>query len=233
MPNREKVVGNRYGTLVITKELEDLFVSGRARRIVEAKCDCGSIRPYRLESIKNYKSCGCLTASLIRLQHGTHLQSKSRLYRIWQGMKNRCYYKKHIEHYLYGALGITVCDEWRYSFENFMNWATTNGYSENLTLDRKKSNKNYEPSNCRWATPKQQANNTKTNVRYLYKGERLTVSELSDKYSMGQDMIRQRIGRGWTVKEAIEIQKLQIGNPKSREIEHHIHLRKQNLQLPS
>lgn len=230
---RKSAIGRVYGTITIIKELPDLACGidkPRIKRRVLGKCECGSIKEYWLDSLGTYKSCGCLTASLIILQHGTHLQSKTRLYRIWRSMKTRCYYKKHKEFYLYGGKGIIVCADWNNSFVNFMDWALANGYEEHLSLDRRKSSKNYTPENCRWATPKQQANNTNKNKRYLYKGERLTASELEDKYGVTKDMVSQRIGRGWSVNEAVEIPKLQIGNPKNRKNDFPIHLRKANLK---
>jgi hypothetical protein len=79
-------------------------------------------------------------------------------------MKNRCFNKNDIDDYRrYGARGITVCEEWANDFVSFYNWAISNGYSKDLSLDRENNNGNYEPSNCRWATPLQQQNNSRLN----------------------------------------------------------------------
>lgn len=85
--------------------------------------------------------------------------SKTRIYRIWQDMKNRCYYKKLPEFKYWGGRGITICKEWRESFLNFYKWALANGYKDNLSIDRVDVNGNYEPSNCRWATAYEQVHN--------------------------------------------------------------------------
>ena len=87
-----------------------------------------------------------------------------RLYGIWRGMKTRCYGRKlgHKHFRNYTQRGIVVCDEWRNDFKAFERWALANGYRENLQIDRFPNNDgNYEPSNCRWATPEEQANNTR------------------------------------------------------------------------
>lgn len=84
---------------------------------------------------------------------------QTRLYRIWAAMKQRCYNPKRTRFEYYGGRGITVCSEWKNSFKAFENWALTNGYRDNLSIDRIDVNGNYEPSNCRWATNSEQSKN--------------------------------------------------------------------------
>ena len=104
----------------------------------------------------------------------------SRLYHIYQSIKQRCYYPKAISYKRYGAKGIVMCDEWKNDFMSFYNWAIANGYSDNLTIDRINSNGNYEPSNCRWVTYKLQANNKSSNVFLSLNGVVHTIAEWSD-----------------------------------------------------
>lgn len=88
-----------------------------------------------------------------------HGLSETRVYSIWRNMKTRCYNSK-VEYYkYYGAKGIIVCDEWKNDFKSFYNWAGWNGYEKNLTLDRINNDGNYEPENCKWSTPAEQAMN--------------------------------------------------------------------------
>lgn len=115
-------------------------------------------------------SCGCLHSIVCADMLTTHGKSKSNLYSRWCHIKNRCYKSNNKDFVNYGGRGITMCDEWRNDFMSFYNWAMANGYSEELTIERKNNDGNYEPSNCKWATVLEQANNqrisSKTNTGY-------------------------------------------------------------------
>lgn len=132
-------------------------------------CDCGKVTTAGLGSLSRggTKSCGCLNND-VRLSGNnrrTHGMCGTRVYRIWKGMKKRCYNKNTIDYKKwYGEEGVTVCDEWRESFELFYKWAMENGYRDDLSIDRIDPYGNYEPSNCRWADAKTQANNKRTKV---------------------------------------------------------------------
>lgn len=91
--------------------------------------------------------------------------SATGLYSIWCGMKKRCYYQKSPNYKSYGGRGVKVCDEWKNDFKSFYNWAMSNGYRDNLTIDRINPFGNYEPSNCRWATYEEQAKNKRKNFK--------------------------------------------------------------------
>lgn len=100
----------------------------------------------------------CVPMSDVCTKHGG---SRTRLHQIWSHMKTRCFCPTVKPFEYYGARGITVCNQWADSFEAFRDWALANGYRDDLELDRKDTNGNYEPSNCRWATRTQQMQNTR------------------------------------------------------------------------
>lgn len=102
----------------------------------------------------------------------SHGKSNTRLYSIWNHMKQRCYNKNKDSYINYGARGITVCDDWKDDFTAFESWAISNGYQDTLTIDRINSNGNYEPSNCRWTTADVQSANTRKLVKHNKSGYR-------------------------------------------------------------
>lgn len=120
-----------------------------------------------------------------------HYFSHTRFYRCWYNMKRRCDWRKHKSWKYYGGKGIKVCDEWK-SFLNFKR-DMFDSYEEGLTLDRIDSNGNYEPSNCKWSTLKEQANNTSKNTFISYRGESKTLAQWSDKLGIKRSTLVMRL----------------------------------------
>ena len=118
-------------------------------------------------------------------------------------MRERCYNKKHKSYENYGGRGIKVCDEWLESFVNFFEWAMQNGYQDNLTIDRIDNNGNYEPSNCRWVTYSEQANNKRNNRCYTYNGMTLTLKQWSERYHINYSALRDRLNRNIPFQDAL------------------------------
>lgn len=141
--------------------------SKNKKKLWLCQCECGNqciVRSDQLRSGRT-KSCGCLKMEMKPPIHKKHGMYKSRIYDIWKGMLGRCYCKTSGNYCWYGALGVTVCNEWR-EFIPFKDWALQNGYSNSLTIDRINPFGNYRPLNCRWITnAEQQKNKRKTAIR--------------------------------------------------------------------
>lgn len=165
------------------------------------RCDCGNIKEIRSQSLRNgvTKSCGCWHRDRLKI-HGLYY---TRLHRIYRGMIDRCYQERHIDREWYKANNITVCDEWRHDFVCFYNWAMSHGYDDTLTLDRIDNTKGYCPENCRFATPKQQANNRRSNLLFEKDGVVHTLKEWTEQFGLNYHTVYCRIRRGVPFEDAI------------------------------
>lgn len=134
------------------------FCIGRSWRFV-ARCDCGKVQVLSADSVKaGSVGIRCKTCSLLE-RNTTHGGSLEVLYGVWAAMKRRCYNPNDKCWELYGGRGIEVCEEWRDKYHAFRMWAAGNGYASGKQLDRIDNSGNYSPGNCRWVTPKVNANN--------------------------------------------------------------------------
>lgn len=146
--------GIRYGRLVAITNAG----KKNGKTMWLCKCDCGNEKIVSSCSLVTgrTKSCGCLKQDVLNKRNykhgeGSWSKGRSRLYRIWTGMRNRCNNSNNSDYKWYGKKNVRVCKEWQ-SYLPFQNWAIANGYQENLTLDRINSDKNYSPENCQWIT---------------------------------------------------------------------------------
>lgn len=199
---RHDLVGQRFGRLTVIAEGAR---TANKKRTWICRCDCGNIKKnpvvgYDLKSGK-VQSCGCLYTESNKGRNEKHGKSGIRLHRIWLSMRQRCGYSSGDCFKNYGGRGITVCEEWKNNFQAFYDWAMANGYKDNLTLDRKDTNGNYCPENCRWATMKAQQNNRRNNRIVEYCGEKYTLSELAQKLNIRPATLAWRIAHGWSEEE--------------------------------
>lgn len=132
----------------------------------------------------------------------SHGMSKTRQYRIWNGIKFRCENVHSKDYARYGGRGITLCKEWQ-SFENFWN-DMKEGYSDNLTIDRIDNSKGYCKQNCRWVTAKAQCNNRRNNKVVTYQYKKYTVAELADKLGISRHLLYDRLKYGWSIEKAVQ-----------------------------
>lgn len=181
MKNKNRVhdlTGKKFGKL----EVIGIADTTTRKTYWICKCDCGNYKNVRADSLLcgAIKSCGCLKKQQDKINliaNHSHKQSGTRLYKIWQNLKKRCYNKHDARYHRYGGRGIKVCSEWEKKFVNFYNWAINNGYSEKLTIDRIDNDKDYMPENCRWVDIKTQCNNRCTNIKITIGNATKTLTE--------------------------------------------------------
>lgn len=175
------------------------------RKKWKCQCECGNIRYILAQDLmreNGQKSCGCTSIQRIKDARTTHGMSKTRLYDIWDAMKGRCKNPKRTNFHDYGGRGIKVCDEWC-EFENFMEWALKNGYTDDLSIDRIDFNGNYEPTNCQWVTQKAQMNNTRRTKTLSFDGKIMSMNLWAEEKGIKKRTLEARIKAGWSTEEAL------------------------------
>lgn len=208
MPKGKKVnikPGARFGRMTIIKEVHGKVVG---RRYFDCRCDCGEIKTVRLDGLTRgtVVSCGCFNrerSSEVNTKHG---HSDDRIYRIWIGMKNRCMNPNYSLYANYGGRGIIVCKDWL-SFQVFYDWAITNGYQKDLTIERKDVNGNYEPDNCTWLDMDSQRRNTTRSKRITFNGKTLTMRQWANEIGIDISTLCNRIKSGLSVEQALTHEK--------------------------
>ena len=200
-------IGQQFSYLTILR----IFHNGK-KWMCECRCDCGTVKIIDKSSLTTGRtqSCGCYNKKRVHETHSKGNFTNTRLYTTWENMKARCYNPNNPQFRNYGERGIIVCDEWKKDFLKFREWAISSGWDEThkkfeISLDRIDVNGNYEPSNCRWATPKVQVNNQRRTRRWLYNGVNYTLLELSEKFNINPMALRSRLySQKMDVKMAIE-----------------------------
>lgn len=196
MRKRKEILkkGDRFGLLEILGDGPDVNGVGRVNRTVICKCDCGNVVVKRIYCITtgDTKSCGCLSK--------THGKSGSREHIIWKSMIQRCANKNRQSYKDYGGRGISVCERWK-KFENFL---SDMGIAPNgSTIDRIDNDGNYEPSNCRWATHKEQSSNKRCNVVISAYGKTKTAKEWAREIGISEFTIYARVKNGFVGENAL------------------------------
>lgn len=171
----------------------------------ECVCDCGNTIVVYALSLKsgNTKSCGCLRKEEAKVSSMTHGFSYVPEYRVWQGIKERCYNKNHQYYPEYGGCGIVMSDEWKDDFVAFYKDMGSRPTPDH-TIDRKYNTKGYSKDNCRWVTRIEQANNTKRNIHYTYNGISRTLAGWCRELGLNYDNVYYQIRNGSTFDEVVD-----------------------------
>lgn len=214
----KNLIGCRFGRLLVIRQ-DGKTNNGNAKWLCE--CDCGNTKSVASWSLRSGKtqSCGCIKKEQNKESCTTHGEAsgnnKTRLYKIWSGIKTRCYNQSRYDSYKkYGARGISMCDDWKTSYESFRDWALKNGYNDQLTIDRINPKGSYCPNNCRWANQKQQQNNRTNNHYITFRGETKTMAEWSELAGFGRSVIQHRLERNWSVENALLEPRQEVRNGK-------------------
>ena len=200
---RLQLVGKRFGKLLVVSP----YGTKNGASMWLCKCDCGNTAIKKGAALKAGVGChcGCVKNEMLRKRFQTHNLSRTRLYKIWNGMKNRCSNTNLREYKYYGGRGIKVCNEWKEDFMKFYDWAIANDYADELTIDRIDVDGDYSPSNCRWITNREQQFNKRNNVLLTHNGETKTLTEWCEEKHLAYQTLRGRIYRlGWSIDKAIE-----------------------------
>lgn len=201
--------------------------NGENQRAVLCRCKCGKEVTLLVYYITKgtTKSCGCFREYMSEngLCHRKFYPHIRDLHNCYFGMMSRCYNPLDSGYHNYGGRGVTVCDEWKSTYQNFLTWAIQTGYRKGLQLDKDikvPGNKIYSPDTCIWATPKQQANNKRTSTKHEYNGKQLTIYEIAEIENLKHDQLAYYIYRKKTdIYYAVEMSKIntiKYGSRKKR-----------------
>ena len=166
--------------------------------MLKCRCDCGTERIVNFQHLKRgtSKSCGCFRKEKTSEIMSTHRMSKTKLFKIWCGMKKRCFDKKCKSYADYGGRGIFACNEWL-NFKPFMEWALANGYQRNLTIERIDNDEGYYPENCTFIPKREQAKNTRANRLIIYHGKRQCIAVWARELNIAYNTIIWRFNKGY------------------------------------
>lgn len=191
------LTGQKFGRLTVIQRVPNK----KDKVMWLCKCICGTEIVCAGNHLKSgaSRSCGCYR----REKRTSHSMTSSRLYSIWANMKTRCNNPQSKRYKDYGERGIHVCDMWVNDFVAFHEWAISNGYSDDLTIDRINVNGDYTPENCRWITLAEQNINKRNNVFLTYNGITQTLSWWANELNVYKSTIGRRHKKGWSDEECL------------------------------
>lgn len=213
MPAKQ-IAGNRYGQLVALAVIGKR--PGTTANLWACHCDCGQFMTAIATQLEQgaRTSCGCRKASKRKprpdlvernKQNATHGMTKSPEWSSWKAMRARCETPTDKDYSNYGGRGIGICDRWQ-DFDAF--FADMGARPPGMSIDRINVNGDYEPGNCRWATAKTQANNTRVNRNITHNGETKNVTQFAEQFGIGSKTLLYRVKAGWPIEKALTTEPL-------------------------
>jgi len=194
----------KFGRLTVLGELPNRSKDGRI--MWRCLCECGATIERTAKTVRtgNTKSCGCINKERLTLRNkagAKHGMSNTPTFNVWTNMKERCLNPNHNSYHRYGGRGITICDRWLESFQNF--YDDMGPMPEGMSIDRVDVDGDYEPSNCRWATSEEQSNNRANNRVLEFKGRKQTIAQWAREVGVSKEALRYRLNAGWSAEEAL------------------------------
>lgn len=195
------LLGQTFGRLVVIEKAPSL--KGQPRWL--CRCVCGQQKAVHASALRKgqTKSCGCLNAENRPHNTRTHGLRKTALYAVWNDMKRRCHSPSHHAFEHYGARGISVCEQWRGSYEAFYLWAHSNGYQEGLSIDRIDNDQGYQPGNCRFVPMIEQSKNRRNVRTFTHAGHTRTIREWAEASGIPYGTLWDRLKAGKSIAAAL------------------------------
>lgn len=201
------LTGQTFGYWNVLNMVESEKNGGHRRYL--CRCVCGKEKTLRGSMLLNGTSISCRCMTFKGKKNVTHGMSYTGTYVSWTAMKTRCLNFMDARFPTYGGRGIRICDRWIESFSNFLE--DMGERPEGMTIDRIDGNGNYEPSNCRWATPMEQTLNREETVWVDYDGERICITHLCKRFNISRCALEKRMKKGLTLDEALKTPKRKKG----------------------
>jgi len=197
--------GDRFGKLVyLGEDGKHILPCGAGLRRIKVRCDCGRELSMMLSNIRNAGSttCGCDRDNAAKERMTTHGMVRTKTYKSWAHMKERCGNPNEKRFCDYGGRGITVCERWC-KFENFL--ADMGEIPSGKSIDRIDNDKGYSKGNCKWSDRTEQGRNKRNNIIITYQGNTMVLSEWAEKLGIGYHTLRMRIKKGFPLGDALDV----------------------------
>lgn len=199
MPKLKDLSGQMYGRLTVIRRI---IINDKPRTYWSCTCSCGNTVVVWGDSLRKgtTRSCGCFMRERAVETNTTHGLKDHPLYQMWNGMKQRCSNPRNPKYKNYGGRGIQVCDRWL-DFSNFIE--DMGEAPQGMSINRINNDGNYEPSNCQWATPKEQSNNQRSNRVLEFNGKKQTLAQWAEELNINYGTLLDRLNEEWSIEDAL------------------------------